>query len=252
MKNIFTLIALFFCLSIIAQETTDTMYVYRGNNTVERIAISDIDSVTFTAPVIAETTPSLVPGEAIDLGLPSGIKWASCNVGASSPEEFGGYYAWGETEEKKDYSLGTYKWCNGSYDSMTKYCTDSDYGTVDGKTTLDPEDDVAHVKWGGNWRMPTNEEMGELIDNCTWKWTTFNGVNGYKVTGPNGYSIFLPAAGYRRGTGVNDSGSDGDYWSGSLGGYYCNVAYGLDFSSDNHGRSYYGRDLGLTVRPVSE
>ena len=97
--------------------------------------------------------------EYVDLGLPSGLKWATCNVGASSPEVYGGYYAWGETEEKSSYSWSTYKWCNGSYDTMTKYCTSSSYGTVDNKTTLDPQDDVAHVKWGGRWRMPTLEEQ---------------------------------------------------------------------------------------------
>ena len=138
---------------------------------------------------------SIPVGEAIDLGLPSGTKWANMNVAASTPEEYGGYYAWGETEEKDNYSWSTYKWCRGSYDTQTKYCTDSSYGTVDNKTVLDPEDDVAHVKWGGTWRMPTLDEQKELLNKCTWNWTTQNGVNGYKGTGPNGNSIFLPAAG---------------------------------------------------------
>ena len=87
--------------------------------------------------------------EYVDLGFPSGLKWATCNVGANNPWEYGGYYAWGETEEKSNYDWSTYKWCNGSKDTMTKYCTDSSYGTVDNKTVLEPEDDVAHVKWGG-------------------------------------------------------------------------------------------------------
>ena len=191
--------------------------------------------------------------EYVDLGLPSGIKWATCNVGATKPEEFGGYYAWGETEEKSNYSLSTYKWCNGSYDSLTKYCTDSDYGTVDNKTTLDPEDDVAHVKWGGSWRMPTLDEQNELLNNCTWTWTTLNGVNGYKVTGPNGNSIFLPAAGYRYGTEANYStGSYGYYRSSSLSSNDSYYACILFFVSGNHDWVGYDRYLGHSVRPVSE
>ena len=190
--------------------------------------------------------------EYVDLGLPSGLKWAAYNVGASSPEEYGGYYAWGETEEKEDYSWETYKWCNGSYDTMTKYCTRSEYGTVDNKNVLDPEDDVAHVKWGGDWRMPTTSEQHELIYNCSWKWTALNGVGGYTVTGPNGNSIFLPAAGYRGGTDVNDGGFYGSYWSGwidSFNDYACSL-YFYDYCYSDWGIS--SRCYGHSVRPVSE
>ena len=190
--------------------------------------------------------------EAVDLGLPSGTKWAAYNVGATKPEEYGGYYAWGETEEKSNYSWSTYKWCNGSDDTMTKYCTYSKYGTVDNKTTLDLEDDVAHVKWGGDWRMPTTEEQKELIDNCTWKWTTLNGVKGYKVTGPNGNSIFLPAAGYRYGTDVDSRGYLGYYWSGSLYSIGSYDAYYLLFDASNYDWSSYSRYYGRSVRPVSK
>ena len=130
----------------------------------------------------------------VDLRLPSGTLWATCNVGASSPTECGNYYAWGETEEKSDYDWYNYKWCYGNCYSLTKYCTYSYYGYVDNKTVLDPKDDVAHVKWGGSWRMPTFEEQKELLHECSWEWTELNGVNGYRVTGPNGNSIFLPAA----------------------------------------------------------
>ena len=189
--------------------------------------------------------------EAVDLGL--SVKWATFNVGATRPEEYGGYYAWGETEEKDDYAWSTYKWCSGSWYTMTKYCANSSYGTVDNKTVLDPEDDVAHVKWGGNWRMPTFEEQEELCNNCTWTWTTQNGVNGYKVTGPNGNSIFLPAAGYCGGTGVGGRGSGGEYWSSS---FYSNSscsAYYLSFISGYYGWNfYYHRYCGQSVRPVSE
>ena len=189
---------------------------------------------------------------AVDLGLPSGIKWASHNVGAIKPEEYGGYYAWGETKEKVNYDLSTYKWCNGSGTTMTKYCTDSYFGTVDNKTTLGPEDDVAHVKWGGSWRMPTLDEQKELLNNCTWTWATFNGVDGYNVTGPNGNSIFLPAAGYRNGTSLYSSGSNSYYWSSSLYDGNSNRACYLVFYGSNYDWKYNVRSSGYSVRPVCE
>ncbi len=189
--------------------------------------------------------------EYVDLGL--SVKWATCNVGAIKPEEYGGYYAWGETEEKDYYDWDTYKWCNGSYETMTKYCTNSSYGTVDNKTTLALEDDVAHVKWGGSWRMPTKAEQDELRNNCTWSWTTLNSVNGYKVTSKtNGNSIFLPAAGVRYGTLLDSSGSYGNYWSGSLLGSDNLGAYYLSFYSDRYGWYDNDRYSGRSVRPVSE
>ena len=204
--------------------------------------------------LIAKFAPLPINGhEWVDLGLSSGLKWATCNVGASKPEGYGGYYAWGETEAKSDYSWSTYKWCNGSDDTMTKYCTSSSYGTVDNKTTLDLEDDVAHVKWGGTWRMPTLDEQKELLNNCTWKWTTQNGEDGYKVTGPNGNSIFLPAAGYRHGAEVYYRGSRGFYWSSSLDGRDSYDAYCLCFYSDYYlWYSFKNRYYGLSVRPVSD
>ena len=188
--------------------------------------------------------------EYVDLGL--SVKWATCNVGANSPEEYGGYYAWGETEEKEDYDWSTYKWCKGSSYTMTKYCRDRYYGTVDNKTVLDPEDDVAHVKWGGSWRMPTIAELDELRDSCTWTWTTQNGVNGYTVTGANGNSIFLPAAGYRYGSYLYYSGGyQSIYWSSSLHESLSDDAYNLNFSG-NYDWNYCNRYYGLSVRPVSE
>jgi hypothetical protein len=123
---------------------------------------------------------------------------------------------------------------------------------VDNKTTLDPEDDVAHVKWGGSWRMPTKAEQDELHNNCTWTWTTQNGVNGYSVTGPNGNSIFLPAAGYRFGTEACKRGSDGCYWSSSLDSNDSGRAYSLYFVSGGRHCYYGARSNGLSVRPVSD
>ena len=155
----------------------------------------------------------------VDLGL--SVKWATCNVGANNPEEYGDYFAWGETEPKSEYYWRTYKWCKEAYVYLTKYCTDSSHGTVDNKTVLDLADDAANANWGGNWRMPTIEELQELVNNCTWIWTTQNGVNGCLVTSKkNGNSIFLPAAGFNgfgySGLGLYSEDSNGYYWSSSL------------------------------------
>ncbi len=185
---------------------------------------------------------------AVDLGL--SVKWACCNVGASKPDEYGGYYAWGETEEKSDYDWDTYKWYNGG--DFIKYCIHEGCGRVDNKTVLESSDDVAHVKWGGSWRMPTQKEFQELLDNCTWTWTTYKGTNGYKVTGPNGNSIFLPAAGWRSGTELNGGGSYGHYWSSSLLDYDCYNACYLDFGDGSYDWDYYYRSRGRSVRPVSK
>ncbi len=193
--------------------------------------------------------------EWVNLGLPSGIKWASCNVGANQPEDYGNYYAWGEVTPKDDYSWSTYKYANGSLSTLTKYCSNASYGNngfTDNKTTLDLEDDAAYMNWGGNWRMPTSVDVDELLDNCTWTWTTQNGVNGYRVTSKtNSNSIFLPAAGYRNGTSTLYVCYYGDYWSSSL--YESNphnawyVNFGLDLEG---GRYYYSRACGFSVRPV--
>ena len=190
----------------------------------------------------------------VDLGLPSGLKWASNNVGATAPEDYGNYYAWGETAPKTDYSWATYKYANGAGEKLTKYCTDASYGDngfTDNKTTLDPEDDAAYVNWGAKWRMPTDAEWTELREQCTWTWTTQNGVNGYQVTSKtNGNSFFLPAAGYR-GKNLNNVGSFGYYWYSSLNNDYPYRAWYENLKSDrvtlgNGGSRYYG----FSVRPV--
>ena len=194
--------------------------------------------------------------EAVDLGL--SVKWASFNLGATKPEDYGDYFAWGETEPKEDYSWSTYKWCKGSKSTMTKYCNNSSYGYngyTDNKTVLDPEDDAAAIALGGGWRMPTKAEQDELRNSCTWTWTSKNGVNGRLVTGVNGNSIFLPAAGYRYGTSLSNAGSYGYDWSPSLiTDYpdYPDYAYRVYFSSDDVGWSGFSRCGGVSVRPVSE
>ena len=189
--------------------------------------------------------------EWVDLGLPSGTLWATCNVGASSPEEYGDYFAWGETAPKEIYSWVTYKWCNGTNDTMTKYCTDSSFGTVDGKTELLPEDDAAYVNWGSSWRMPTKEQCMELSNNCTWTWTTLKGVNGQLVTGPNGNTMFLPAAGDRYNNKVGDLGSYGQFWSRMVHSSNEYAAFIL-FLHSNELIGHYGNEryLGFSVRAV--
>ncbi len=187
--------------------------------------------------------------EYVDLGL--SVKWATCNVGASKPEEYGDYFAWGETTTKSSYSWSTYKWCRGDCDNLTKYCTSSDYGTVDNKTQLELADDAARANWGGSWRMPTHDEFTELRTQCTWTWTTQNGVKGYKVTSKtNGRSIFLPAAGYCSDSGLGFAGSDGGYWSSSLDTDGPDDARLVVFDSSDVGWYYYDRRIGQSVRPV--
>ena len=188
--------------------------------------------------------------EYVDLGL--SVKWATCNVGANAPEESGDYFAWGETQTKSTYDWGTYKWCNGSPYTLTKYCTDSDCGTVDNKTILDKEDDAAAVNWGGSWRMPSDDELTELRTECTWTWTTQNGVNGYIVTGPNGNSIFLPTAGVCLYSNLNFAGSDGWYWSSSLRTVGPYNACSVYFDSNSVNWNTFDRCYGQSVRPVCE
>ena len=183
------------------------------------------------------------------MGLPSGTLWATCNVGASSPEDYGDYFAWGETEPKSEYSWTTYKWCNGSSTSMTKYCKSSSYGTVDNRTELLPEDDAAYVNWGASWRMPTKTQYDELKLECTWTWSTRNGVNGRLVTGPNGNSLFLPASGYRDGTSIVSVSTYGYYWLSTL---YSSSNSGTCQYFNSSGKYWSGRNryYGLAVRAV--
>ncbi|MGM9818983.1 MAG: hypothetical protein ACI30B_08415 [Paludibacteraceae bacterium] len=225
-----------------------------GINTDQNGGSSNTDSSSgsVSAPTGSENGHGYV-----DLGLPSGTKWATCNVGATKPEEYGNYYAWGETTPKDDYDWSTYKY-GSDYDELTKYCTDSDYGKdgfADYKTVLDPEDDAARANWGGAWRMPTKEECEELLDNCTLKWVYSykgTGVAGLIVTSNiNGNSIFLPAAGYRYGGDLDGAGDCGYYRSSSLYTGGPDVAWQLVgfYSDDVFGGSNY-RFFGHSVRPV--
>ena len=189
----------------------------------------------------------------VDLGLPSGLLWATCNVGADSPEDYGDYFAWGETTPKDTYNWSTYQYCNGSYNTLTKYCNNSSYGYngfTDDLTTLLPEDDAATANWGSGWRMPTKGEWQELYQNTTVTWTTQNGVNGRLFTASNGNSLFLPAAGGRWDGEPYDAGSSGHYWSSSLNTGHPVNAWILYFGSDYADVSYYNRCYGQSVRAV--
>ena len=197
-----------------------------------------IDSSTKADSVVApKVTKSIINGhEYVDLGLPSGLKWATCNVGASLAEEYGDYYAWGEIETKSEY-----------YESNSKTYGKSISG-ISGSSTYD----VARSKWGGSWRLPTKNELEELKNNCKWEWTTKNGKKGYKVTGPNGNSIFMPAAGYCCESSLYFAGGRGFYLSSTPDESSDDYACSLDFSSSRRNVVWYNRNLGPSVRPVSE
>ena len=287
MRKIFTIIALV-AISMFAMAQTNQL-VWSNGRLIYGTSIETIDSLTYgemeevdtlhlllprtlvkvvhDTVYIHDTVYVEVPGnpttpenpdynghEYVDLGLPSGLKWATCNVGATTPEEYGDYFAWGEVEPKETYSWSTYKY-GSKYNQLTKYCYNSDYGKdgfTDNKTVLDPEDDAAHVNWGGSWRMPTKAEQDELRNNCTWAWTTQNGVKGYKVVGPNGNSIFLPAAGYVYEGTLTNAGSYGYYWSSSLNTDHPVSAYDVDFNSDYVDWINLTRYYGQSVRPVCQ
>jgi hypothetical protein len=209
MRKLIGILFLLSFLPVVAQENVvgEYMYIYHSDKSVERIDISDIDSITFTVPQIVY--------EAVDLGL--SVKWAACNVGALSPWESGGYYAWGETEEKESYDWNTYKYCNGTYDSLTKYNHNENMGVVDNKMELELSDDAANVNWGGAWRMPSEDEYKELLNKCTWYSSSQNGKNGFLIQSKiNGNCIFLPVAGTMYKESLYEFGKIGYYRSNAI------------------------------------
>jgi len=201
------------------------------------------------------TCPNSNHPHAIDLGLPSGTKWCCCNVGASTPEGYGGYYAWGETQPKEYYDWSTYKYCKGSFLQLTKFCTNSLYGNngfTDGLTELLPENDAVTANWGSPWHLPTFEQITELLNNCSREWTIQNETNGILVIGPSGGQLFLPAAGYRWFDDLIGAGCIVYYWSSSLYQNFSYGAYGLYFSSGYWDWGSSNRDRGRSVRAVCQ
>lgn len=218
------------------------MIVEQKDGIKKEFKINDVDRVYFEArqEPVQLTCPDGNHPHAIDLGLPSGTKWCCCNVGASRPEDYGGYYAWGETSEKSVYSFDTYAF----YDNTNDKCINI------GSDISGTQYDVAYVRMGDPWRMPTDGQQMELMKYCTQVWTQRNGVNGILVTGSNGGQVFLSAAGSRWYGDLHNAGSDGSYRSSSLSPYDGNFVYGLDFNSGNRGWCYYYRYIGQSVRPV--
>ena len=241
---------------------TDTRYVYYRDESKSTVTLYEYvkyegeDDYVYGEPKDYDVSHSLTycpdgnHPHMIDLGLPSGTKWACCNVGATTPEGYGGYYAWGETEEKNYYSCDTYQYWT---DSDGNGYWDSNEFTNLGSDIAGTGYDVAHVKWGGSWVMPSLDQILELLNKCTYTWTSKNGVKGGQFTGPSGGTIFLPAAGYRWYGNLDGAGSYGYYWSSAQSPSRSYRAYDLDFSSgradcnDYYGDRYYGH----TVRPVS-
>lgn len=222
---------------------------YEVSNVFSTAVLNDNYSFK-TAKKGEKPNPTVTP-EYVDLGLPSGVKWATFNVGATQPEEYGDYFAWGETEPKELYDWSTYKWCDGSYNTLTKYNTDSEYGVVDNKKILESSDDAAYVNWGGNWRMPSVDEWNELLSHCSLKWEERNGVSGVAlVSVQNGNSLFLPAAGvYHYDNGLVNLNVEGWYRTSSLDKSRGTISLGFSYTGSIN---WYANDrcFGQPVRPV--
>lgn len=237
-RNYFILFLSIFCYVSFAQKK---MVVFKSDGTSMRVDVAKIDSIIFE-DVFDES-------HAVDLGL--SVKWCDVNLGAKSSEQYGDYFAWGETTTKASYEIGTYKFCQGDFKSLTKYNNFDSYGVVDGLTRLDSIDDAAHVQLQEKWRIPTKEEFEELVNNCNWEWTVKNGIDGYLVTGPNGNSIFIPVAGYLTYDWDNAVGKLGHYWSSSLStNNDPNMAYFLAMDKNRAWMSQGDRYIGRSIRPV--
>lgn len=233
-------------------------WMRRMENEGRTVTIS-YDSSTGTYNGMAYTPGPQPQSDWVDLGLPSGLLWAKCNIGASQPEDYGNYYAWGEIQTKSEYSWYTYSHGFG-YNYLTKYCNMSDFGYngfTDTLTILEPNDDAATSILDSNAHIPTESEWNELIQYCTGEWTSLNGVGGYRFTGPNGNSIFLPAAGHRDSSdpSIVGEGMWGTYWSADLNIEFPSSARNFHFISEDYETNiaemtYDGRYHGLSVRAV--
>lgn len=238
LTNFAALVLLMLAGSLAGQAQTR---LYGDVNSDSEVTLADVNAVINVILGGSAPTPPPDPNghEYVDLGLPSGTLWATCNIGASSPEQYGSYFAWGETSPKSNYQWKTYKWCifykededgYAEYD-LTKYCANSYYGIVDFKAELEPEDDAAYVNWGPLWRMPTRMQFRELLFYCTWTKTQRNGVNGMLVKGPNGNTLFLPAAG-QCDNDLYNVGNKGYYWSSTVKTEYPDYAWSMKFEME--------------------
>lgn len=201
-------------------------------------------------PDVEALREGVVVGNAVDLGL--SVKWADMNVGATKPEEPGTYYTWGDVETPVRERTGwvSYKWCKGAREQLTKYSTDEKFGMKDDLTKLLPEDDAASLLWQGGWRMPTKAEAEELVEKCTWTWCERNGMKGYKVTGPNGGSIFLSASGCLNWLGLYGVGEVGYFWTSELNPEAPADVYYLGLHEDKYSVGFMDRFAGRPVRAV--
>ena len=249
MKKILLSVLLLFLAGIETMNAQPGMVVMQDDKNIV-IPISKVNQVLFVDDISEYANEVYV-----DLGLPSGTLWATCNIGAENPEDFGNYYAWGETETKSDYSWGTYIHCWGTNDTMTKYCTYGAYGTVDGITSLQPDDDAATANCGEGWYIPSNAQFEELLNSSytTQEWTQEGGKDGWKITSiSNGKSIFLPAAGRYEGTSCSSQGEMGYYWSSTLGSAGAYSSCDILFYSGGIYTGSADRRYGMTIRPVRD
>lgn len=249
MKRIF--FYLFMCLLCVACEPSGPQPPAEDNQTEQETPATPQEPQEEEKPAPPEELPANANGHAfVDLGL--SVKWASYNVGANKPEEYGNYFAWGEVTPTDDYSWEAYKWCESDWTKLTKYCVNADLGVVDNKKVLELADDAARANWGGDWRMPTVLEQDELREQCTWQWTVVNGVNGYKViSSKNGNFIFLPAAGWENNGFISGQGTNGAYWSASIVAEWpsSNAEY-ISFYDKNVIKQNIFRYFGQVVRAV--
>lgn len=233
MKRIITVLLTLF---VFATLSAQGIKAHLKNGSVITYTYSELDYLEAYEYISDEECLNLSPQEAVDLGLPSGLKWASSNIGADMPEISGDKFAWGETKPKSEFSWKNYQLCNGDLYYLKKYNNSKSYGTIDNKYILEPEDDAAHYNWGGTWRMPTKTEIDELISRCTWKEIeTPNGLYGWRVTGPNRQSIFIRY---------------GQYWTSNIVNNKAYAAYFLDLTWSKPGNNDERRCEGFYIRPV--